>query len=283
MPISQVYDVPDDPALQCRVVGRLTLPDATVEIHRYRFRGPQGGVFRSDRGFVDLALSRRPGQPRGAFDRAAKRPLGDVLFIPAGHALATEWGEGEQTSVCCAFATAAEDHLPAPALAAALDVRCVPVRDALLRLAREIEQPGWCSELLAQSLCTQLMVELGRYLRHSAGTTERVTGLTPAQIRQIDALIEQPGRLPSVTEMARLCDLSSRHFFRMFRAATGTTLADYAAARRLARARQLLAATRPSVKEIAWRCGFETPAAFAAAFRRAVGVTPKQFRQALLH
>ena len=41
----------------------------------------------------------------------------------------------------------------------------------------------------------------------------------------------------------------------------------------------LLQQRQPPIKEIAWRCGFETPAAFSAAFRKAVGTTPKAFRQ----
>ncbi|TVV77146.1 helix-turn-helix domain-containing protein [Sphingomonas solaris] len=282
MPISQVYDVPDTAALQCHVGGRIALSGATVELHHYRFRGPQSAVFRSDRAFVDLALSHRPGRPRGTYgEHGSLRPLGEVLFVPAGYALNTEWGEGEQTSICCAF-DAGDDDIGAVALEAALDVRSPPVREALVRLAREIEQPGWCSALLAQSLCDQMTIEIGRYLRRSAGPAERATGLTPAQVRRIDDLIAMPGKLPGVAEMARLCDLSTRHFFRMFRAATGTTLADYAAARRLAQARAMLAAARPPVKEIAWRCGFETPAAFSAAFRKAMGVTPTQYRQSVL-
>jgi AraC family transcriptional regulator len=61
------------------------------------------------------------------------------------------------------------------------------------------------------------------------------------------------------------------------------TFADYAAARRVARARALLASARPPIKEIAWRCGFDTAAAFSAAFRRDVGVTPSEYRRALIH
>jgi AraC family transcriptional regulator len=281
--ISEVYELPDNAALQCRVTGRMALPQATIEIHQYRFRGPQEGLFRSSRSFLDLALSPRPGLPRGAYAGAGQRPLGDIIFIPAGQGLETEWGEGEQRSVCCGFDELVDPVLEAGALEATLDVRSAYVREALVRLAREVENPGFCSEMLAQAIWTETVIELSRYLRQCGDPEPRAHGLTVAQLRQIEELIERPGKLPSVTELAALCDVSTRHFFRMFRATTGTTLASYAAERRMERARQLLAMPRPPVKEIAWRCGFDTPAAFSAAFRKAIGVTPKQYRQTMLH
>lgn len=285
--ISDVYEVPDTAALQCRVTGRMALPRATVEIHDYRFRGPQEGLFRSSKSFIDLALSPRPGTPRGGYAGTAmpRRALGDILFIPAGRGLETEWGEGEQRSICCGFDDFVDEEagFAADALEASLDVRSAYVREAMLRLAREIESPGFCSQILAQAIWTEMVVELGRYLQRSATASPQSYGLTPAQLRRIEELVERPGPIPAVAEFAAICDLSTRHFFRMFRASTGTTLAHYAATRRLDRAKQLLSAPRPPVKEIAWRCGFETPAAFSAAFRKAVGVTPKQYRQTLLH
>jgi len=289
--ISNVYDVPDTAAMECRVTGRIALRQATVEIHHYRFRGPQGGVFRSHRGFLDLALSPRPGVPRGAYAAipgSPLRPLGDMIFIPANQDLATEWGEGEQMSVCCGFDRVDPDGegpiLDSATLEASLDLRNAYVREALVRLAREIEHPGLCSALLAEAIWTELAIELHRYLHHprehASGTVSR---LTSRQLQQIEELIDQPGKLPTITDLARLCDVSTRHFFRLFRASTGQTLAGYATEKRIDRAKRLLAAPRPAVKEVAWRCGFETAAAFSAAFRRSVGVTPKEFRQTLIH
>lgn len=288
--ISEVYDVPETPAMHCHVTGRLALPQATVEIHHYQFRGPQGGVFRSGKCFLDLALSPRPGVARGtyaALPGTNLKPLGDMIFVPAGQDLETEWGEGEQMSVCCGFDGIDDGEggtFDAQALEASLDVRNAYVREALVRLAREIDNPGFCSELLSQAIWTEMVIELTRYLHkpRDPATASQIR-LTTAQLRRIEELIEQPGKLPTIADLAALCGVSTRHFFRMFRASTGRTLADYASEKRIDRAKQLLSASRPAVKEIAWRCGFETPAAFSAAFRKSVGVTPKQFRQSLLH
>lgn len=289
--VSAVYDVPQSGGMDCRVAGRMVLPQATVEVHHYRFTGPQGGVFRSGRGFLDLALSRRPGAPQGQYTASpgkGPQPMGDIICIPAGQDLETCWGEGEQMSICCGFDAlvgGADDLMEnCHSLDASLDVRSPHVRDALVRLSREIACPDFGSALLAEALLAQAGVELYRYFKRSgreSGGGESVSRLGAAQMRRIEEAIEQPGKLPGVAELALLCDVSTRHFFRLFRATTGQTLATYAAERRIARAKALLVQPRPPIKEIAWLCGFETPAAFSAAFRKAAGVTPKAFRQAV--
>ncbi|MDI1295613.1 MAG: hypothetical protein PSY12_06960, partial [bacterium] len=106
--VSQVYDLPVTPAMDCMVQGRIALPGVVMELHHYRFRGAQGGVFSSPRSFLDLALSPRPGQPCGGYDGPTSA-LGDIIFIPAGNPLHTAWGEGEQTSICCGFDSASLD------------------------------------------------------------------------------------------------------------------------------------------------------------------------------
>lgn len=288
--VSHVYDVPSSPDMDCRITGRIALPGVVMEVHHYRFRGPQGGVFSSPRSFLDLAISSRPGQPRGSFGYKGMDGLyglGDVLFIPAGNSLSTEWGEGEQVSICCAFddwgALADDFDLTEEALQASLDVRSMAVRESLMRIAGEIEQPGFCSEMLIQAIWMQTSVELQRYLRRSPDGSRGANGLTRLQLQRIDDRIAQPGKPPLVGELASECGLSSRHFFRQFKIATGQTLTAYVAIRKIDRAKQILRMGGTPIKVIAWECGFDSAAAFSAAFRKAVGLTPKEYRQSLVH
>ncbi|MDB5737520.1 MAG: AraC family transcriptional regulator [Sphingomonas bacterium] len=270
-------------AFECRVRGRMALPHATLELHDYRFGRPQQAVFESHHAFLDLALSHRPGDPQGRYGAERSRPMGDVIFIPAEHRLSSEWGAGAQSSICCQFEVPPPDDRTGwtpDELDASLDVRSPFVREALLRLAREIEQPGFGSELMAEALCTQLAIELGRYFRATRSTEEETGGrLSAAQLRHIEERLETPGRPPSIAELALECGLSTRHFFRIFKATTGTTLTDFATERRVVRARSLLADRGPAIKQVAWQCGFETAAAFSAAFRRATGISPRAYRR----
>jgi AraC family transcriptional regulator len=110
-----------------------------------------------------------------------------------------------------------------------------------------------------------------------------VAGLSRAQLKRIDECVQQPGKPPAVAALAAECGLSTRHFFRLFKAATGRTLTAYVTDRKIERARQLLRPGGPPIKVIAWECGFQSAAAFSAAFRKAEGLTPRQFREALAH
>src|SRR3546814_2641477 len=67
-------------SFEYRVEGRIETPLAIVELHQYHFRQPQQALFDSPRGFLDLALTHRPGEARGSYVSApgfSACPLGD--------------------------------------------------------------------------------------------------------------------------------------------------------------------------------------------------------------
>lgn len=82
-----------------------------------------------------------------------------------------------------------------------------------------------------------------------------------------------------IDEAAKLAYSSKFHFQRMFSMLCGTTVADYVRGRRLTLAAQDLAFGDCRVLDIALKYGYETPEAFARAFRRFHGVTPSEARE----
>jgi AraC family transcriptional regulator len=101
--------------------------------------------------------------------------------------------------------------------------------------------------------------------------------------RVIDALSasladERP--LPSTAELAQVANFSAFHFMRVYRALAGESLGATIQRLRLRRAAHLLAGTQQTVSEISGRVGFDTPQAFARAFRQHFGVAPSEARQA---
>ena len=79
--------------------------------------------------------------------------------------------------------------------------------------------------------------------------------------------------------MAEASHLSPYHFARRFKAATGLPPHQYLIVRRVERAKQLLREDRDiSLAEIAAMHGFSDQSQFSQHFKRAVGVTPGQFR-----
>jgi AraC family transcriptional regulator len=80
--------------------------------------------------------------------------------------------------------------------------------------------------------------------------------------------------------MAAAAHLSSYHFARQFKAATGLPPHQYVISRRVERAQRLLQPDGDlSLSEVAARVGFSDQSQFSHHFKRLVGVTPKQFRK----
>jgi AraC family transcriptional regulator len=83
----------------------------------------------------------------------------------------------------------------------------------------------------------------------------------------------------SLTEMAAVACLSPWHFNRAFRAATGLPPHRYVTARRVERAKRLLA-TDMALIEVAMACGFSSQSHFGEVFKAQTGATPGHWRRA---
>lgn len=270
------------------LIARMDLPLAMVELVDLHIPGPQDYRAQPRDNVIEMALTERPGPAYLRYPDMpfmSSRPVGEIVFVPGGHTLDVTWSAaGHQRVIRCAYRKELEEGprtWTVEELAAALDVRSPPVRKALLGLAEEMTAPGFHSSLLAESLTALLAVELGRFFRRRIEHAPPGQ-LSPGQLRIVNERIDCEGSLPTAAELARDCGLSKRHFFRLFRQTTGTSLVEYATSQRIARAKTLLRDDALVVKQIAHRCGFQTPAAFSAAFRRVTGMTPREYRQGSL-
>ena len=127
-------------------------------------------------------------------------------------------------------------------------------------------------------LSGELAIELGRYCLEQE---ERpVTGgLAGWRLRLIDERLSEDLRAPSLKELSDICNISIRQLTRGFRVSRGCSIGDHIEQRRMETAKRQLMKGR-SIKEIAFDMGFASPSSFTFAFRRAVGISPTQFRQA---
>lgn len=80
-------------------------------------------------------------------------------------------------------------------------------------------------------------------------------------------------------ELASLCGLTRFHFVRAFKATFCETPHQYILARRLERAKKLLAKSGLPIGEIAAETGFGGASQFARSFKSATGKTPLEFRR----
>jgi YesN/AraC family two-component response regulator len=87
-------------------------------------------------------------------------------------------------------------------------------------------------------------------------------------------------RTHSTGALARLAGLSERQLFRQFREIHGKTPRRYLTEVRMRRAADLLRTTRLGIEQIAQAVGYQNIAAFDRTFKRALGVTPSEWRAA---
>jgi AraC family transcriptional regulator of adaptative response/methylated-DNA-[protein]-cysteine methyltransferase len=98
-----------------------------------------------------------------------------------------------------------------------------------------------------------------------------------ATIAKACRLIEESEEEPSLHALAEAVGRSAGYFHRMFKAVTGLTPKDYAAAHRAAKVRQGLAAGT-SVTEAIYDAGFNSSGRFYEKSKEMLGMTPSQYR-----
>jgi AraC-like DNA-binding protein len=148
---------------------------------------------------------------------------------------------------------------------------------AMRRLVRLSPMRGAAQPMLAATL-----VEILCLWPRSTETAEvpafRGTELD-SRIEAAIALIEQRlAQPPDLEELATAAHLSPRHLVRLFESTCGTTPHAYITARRVARARELLAQGQLNVTQAADALGFPSIHTFSRWFLRETKVTPAAFR-----
>ncbi len=96
--------------------------------------------------------------------------------------------------------------------------------------------------------------------------------------RVIEAILVDPGAHHTVESLAAVAHLSPFHFHRIYRALAGESIAETVQRLRLACAAHRLTDAANSVTSIALTVGYESPQAFARAFRGFAGVSPSEFK-----
>jgi AraC-like DNA-binding protein len=81
--------------------------------------------------------------------------------------------------------------------------------------------------------------------------------------------------------MAQIAGVSPNHFVLLFTKATGLTPHQYVLRARIASAKLHLKDEALSIAEVSKLTGFRTQGHFTKVFRKIVGVTPREFRNAI--
>lgn len=273
------------------VDAELSAGGMKAQLIRFDVPGPGENTLHANERFywLDLSLTPRPQNVRACYrDRWSPHRferIGKMFLVPPGETFRVRSdGPLLQTSIVCRFEPEtihtildAELEWSDRGLEASLDIQNEIVRSLLLRLAHETRYPGLASTTLVELIMAQLAIELGRYFTQVQESSSG-GGLAPWRLRLIDEYLRESERAPTLAELAALCKLSVRQLTRGFRASRGCSIGDFIANQRITVAKNLLG-TGQSVKEIAYRLGYASPSSFCYAFRRATGVTPRDFQR----
>jgi AraC-like DNA-binding protein len=157
-----------------------------------------------------------------------------------------------------------------------------PRVDAFRRLAQEDLSPTGPSlglEEIGLSLAEHV-------LKLSGAGSARSNATAPDNRRARDSIVAAIAQIQgAATEELTLSDLAASaamspfHFLRLFKRETGVTPYRFLVQARIRRAVDLLRDTSRPVTEIAFAVGFTDLSNFINAFRREIGVSPRQYRQ----
>lgn len=82
----------------------------------------------------------------------------------------------------------------------------------------------------------------------------------------------------TITEMAAICNMSTRNLIRRFEQATGNTPLEYLQRFRIENAKKMLEDKHYGIEQIAMKCGYEDMSFFRKVFKRHVGMTPREYK-----
>ena len=215
------------------------------------------------------------------------------LVVPGGVTLSTaslqtgfRWAGNLHVSVLSIGIPMMERALPEPFTQRPVEL--IPVRagerDSVLEhligaLGAIFERNSSSKRIAAESLSNATAVYLAeRYGVAPLKIDRYKVGLTQDWLSRVLDYIEaylESGL--SLLELSGVACLSPYHFGKMFERSTGQSVHQYVIARRLERAKSLLALRELRPSEIALAVGFQDQSQFTGVFRRHIGITPGKY------
>lgn len=113
-----------------------------------------------------------------------------------------------------------------------------------------------------------------RFYADSSEIEKNIQSILPA-IAYIEANYSHKLTLEDISSALHI---SKYHFCKVFRSATGMTFSQYVNALRVYHAQTLLLDSRESISAIAYECGFGSTQNFNHFFKKALAITPKEYR-----
>lgn len=224
--------------------------------------------------------------------RTYRLQTGDFALVPAGTLHKTDFtSHGQNTKYVISFSVNTARQIDAfleadvseTGFRAGKIKAPVQRQEAILllvnRMLYEFESRPPLGRSLCLALLAQLLVSLQRYRageEESDGNEDSARG----RMREVAAYLCEHAREPvTLTEVADHFAVSPSHLSRIFHQETGFGIREYLVHYRIRLACDLLLNTGLSVTQIADQCGFNDSNYFGDAFKKATGLSPREYRR----
>jgi|SRR5215204_2050361 len=234
-----------------------------------------------------LALSPCKGELRAAGGfRTRAQVRGGVCVVPSGQPFAARLGGDTECLVIYLDPALVARASQGAGAASRFEVvaRSKP-RDPLvsrvgMALLGEMNADAPGSRLYAESLANVLAVHVLRHYTAAGGEPRRFAGgLSGLRLRRVLSYIADNHEHDlSLEDLAGEAAMSTFHFAREFKRATGTTPHQHLLKFRVERAKELLVESQLPLAEVGLRTGFSHQSHFTRLFRRFTGTTPQSYR-----
>lgn len=220
-----------------------------------------------------------------------------MLFIPSGVFYRFENFDGELEVLSFNFDITRREELPKDSIFPAEENSFDPTAVYEKDIPKEFSRPVFVKDAIA--FYEKLNEIVREFISCDEGYREKSEALFTAVLimflrliysekRREDCLVSEVREFLNehYTDEFRAGSLeSSFHYHpnyvnRVFKETTGSTIHSYLVDRRIEASKQLLVSSNLTIEEIAQRVGFKTHPHFSQAFRRRVGMSPKEYRLA---
>jgi AraC family transcriptional regulator len=218
--------------------------------------------------------------------RCANCQRGDIIVMPANIPHSIAWGHEYEFMLLCIEPTLFTQSLNELVDSNAVDLiphfsRQDPLVHQLgLALKAELETSASGSRLYVESLSNALLMHLLRHYSSHKNTSDYSGKLSKVQLEQVMNYIDEYlSQDISLSELAAVVQMGSRHFSRLFKQSTGRSPYQYLIRCRVERAKELLQRRSLSIAETAQAVGFANQSHLSRHFKRWSGVSPKSVQR----
>ncbi len=159
------------------------------------------------------------------------------------------------------------------------------IRKLLIDYLNEYRNRQAGYQFILESLSGQLIVKLLRMEKELPDEGRNAS--KPANHKSINKVIEffrehYNSNEYSSHEVAQIANLSQYHFIRLFKQETGKTPYEFLIDIKIEKAKDLLKNKEHTITEIGGLCGFTSHSHFTSTFRKKLGISPKEYQQAVI-